>query len=130
MILLDTHVVIWLAQEPDRISSKAQSAIREARKKDRGLAVSCITLIEISQLSRDGRIRLLPDPETVMAQVEDYLAVLPINRNIAMQAFELPQRYPNDPAERIIGATSLIQDIPLLTADVKIRGSRAVPTIW
>ncbi len=130
LILLDTHIVIWLAQEPDRISAKAQAAIRDARNKDHGLAASCITLLEIAQLSSHGRIRLLPDAETVIAQIEDHLVVLPITRNIALQAFELPERYPNDPADRIIGATSLIEDIPLVTADSKIRASRAVSTIW
>jgi PIN domain nuclease of toxin-antitoxin system len=34
------------------------------------------------------------------------------------------------PADRIIGASSLIEDIPLLSADREIRGARAVPTIW
>jgi PIN domain nuclease of toxin-antitoxin system len=50
--------------------------------------------------------------------------------NVAMQAFELPASYPNDPVDRIIGATALIEDIPLLTADREIRKSRAVPTLW
>jgi len=50
--------------------------------------------------------------------------------NIALQAFELPAGYPNDPADRIIGATALIEDVPLVTADREIHKSRVVPTIW
>jgi PIN domain nuclease of toxin-antitoxin system len=130
LILLDTHVVIWLAQDYERISPTAQSAIQNARKKERGLAVSCITLVEIARLAAHGRIRFTPDTETVLADVEDRFIVLPITRNIALQAFELPEGYPNDPVDRIIGATALIEDIPLLTADREIRRSRAVPTIW
>ena len=130
LILLDSHIVIWLAQDFERISAKAQVAIRDARKKEGGLAVSCITLIEIARLASHGRILLTPDAETVLAEVEDRFAVLPITRNIALQAFELPERYPSDPADRIIGATALIEDIPLITADQAIRKSRAVPTIW
>jgi hypothetical protein len=42
----------------------------------------------------------------------------------------ISSNYPNDPVDRIIGATALIEDIPLLTADCEIRTSRAVPTIW
>jgi PIN domain nuclease of toxin-antitoxin system len=130
LILLDTHVVIWLAQDYERISAKAQAAIRDARKKERGLAVSCITLVEIARLASHGRIRLTPDAETVLSEVEDHFIVLPITRNIALQAFELPERYPPDPADRIIGATALIEGIPLITADQAIRKSRAVATIW
>jgi PIN domain nuclease of toxin-antitoxin system len=130
LILLDTHVVIWLAQDYQRISQTAQSAIEAARDKRGGLAVSCITFIEIVRLARRGRIDLRPDVETVLSEIERRFAVLPITGNIALQAFELPAGYPNDPVDRIIGATALVEDIPLLTADREIRKARAVPTIW
>jgi PIN domain nuclease of toxin-antitoxin system len=42
----------------------------------------------------------------------------------------MPTSYPKDPADRIIGATALVGDIPLLTADRAIRNAKAVPTIW
>jgi PIN domain nuclease of toxin-antitoxin system len=130
MILLDTHVVIWLAQDYKRISPTAQSKIEEARRKDRGLAISDITLLEIARLGSHGQINLIPDAETVLALVERRFIVLPITANIALQAYELPANYPNDPVDRIIGATALVEDIPLLTADREIRKSRAVPTVW
>lgn len=130
LILLDTHVVIWLAQDYQRISTAAQKAIKEARKKDRGLAVTGITLVEIARLSSHGRICFTPNVETVLSEVERRFVVLPITANIALQAFELPPGYPNDPVDRIIGATAMVEDIPLLTADREIRKSRAVPTIW
>ena len=130
MILLDTHVVIWLAQDYQRISARGQSAIEEGRKKDRGLAISDISLVEIARLASRGRINLIPDAETVLSEVERRFVILPITGNIALQAFNLPASYPHDPVDRIIGATALIEDIPLLTADRAIRESRAVPTIW
>ena len=130
MILLDTHVVIWLAQEYGRISAKARSAIEQARKRDVGLVISGITLVEIAQLASHERIRLTPNTETFLSEIELRFAVLPITGNIALQAFALPAKYPRDPADRIIGATALIEDIPLLTADTHIRSSRVIPTIW
>lgn len=130
LILLDTHVVIWLAQDYRRISTKAQSAIKEARQKERGLAVASISLVEISRLSSCGKVFLKPDAETVLAEVERRFVILPITANIALQAYALPPSYPKDPADRIIGATALVEDIPLLTADRAIRNSKAVPTIW
>jgi PIN domain nuclease of toxin-antitoxin system len=42
----------------------------------------------------------------------------------------LPPSYPNDPADRIIGATALVEGLPLLTADREIRRSKSVQTIW
>ena len=56
--------------------------------------------------------------------------VLPVRANIAHQALELPASYPKDPADVIIGATVLVADIPLVTADNEIRRARMVPVIW
>ena len=130
LILLDTHVVIWLAQDYQQISSAAQSAIEEARKKNGGLAVSDIVLVEIARLATAGRIHLTPNAETFLREIERRFVVLPITAKVALEAFSLPDRYPKDPADRIIGATALIEDIPFVTADRPIRRSRVVPTIW
>ena len=130
MILLDTHVVVWLARDYQRVSPKAQSAIEEARKKEGGLAISGITLVEVARLASRGRVRFVPDPESFLSEVERRFVVLPITSSIAMQAFDLPATYPKDPVDRIIGATALVEDLPLVTADRDIRQSKAVPTIW
>jgi PIN domain nuclease of toxin-antitoxin system len=130
LILLDTHVVIWLAQDYQRISVAAHSAIREARKNQRGLAISCITLVEAARLASHRRVKLEPDLETFLLDLEQRFIVLPITANIALQAFEFPVAYPKDPVDRVLGATALIEDIPLVTADREIRKSRVVPTLW
>ena len=130
MILLDTHVVVWLASGDARISNAAQTAIEKARQGVRGLAISDFTLFELSLLFRKKRFDLVTDAESFLSEVEHRFIVLPITANVALQASELPAGYPKDPADRIIGATALVEDIPLITADRQIRNSRALPTIW
>ena len=54
-------------------------------------------------------------------------------RSVAGRAcapLELPVAYPKDPADRIIGATALVEGLSLLTADREIRRSKALRTIW
>ena len=50
MILLDTHVLIWMASDPKRLMKQARDAIRDARQKT-GVAVSTITLWELAWLA-------------------------------------------------------------------------------
>ena len=59
MILIDTHVVVWLAFEQVRLSGKARAAIDDARSRGEGLAISQITLFELATLASKGRLRLL-----------------------------------------------------------------------
>ena len=130
MILVDTHVVIWLAMEPARISRKARAAIEEARQAGQGLAISDMTLLEIAMLEGKRRIRLNPSLETFLTEVEARFVVLPITGRVCVRAMGLPTAYPNDPADRIIGATALVEGIPLVTADDEIPRSKALRTIW
>ncbi len=130
LILLDTHVVIWLAQDQQRISSRARDAIISSREGVQGLAVSTMTLLELARLASQKRIELTPNLEDFLRDVERRFAVLPITGRICAQAFEFPVNYPKDRADRVIGATAVIEGLSLVTADQAIRQSKAVPTIW
>lgn len=130
MILVDTHVVAWLAFDQNQISKKARTAINDARKSADGLAISDITLIELATLVSKTRIRLAISLESFLEEVEARFVVLPISGRACARAMELPASYPKDPADRIIGATALVEGLSLLTADREIRRSEAVHTIW
>ena len=130
LILLDTHVVLWIAMSPERISKHARTALDEARRDDAGIAISDITLLEIARLSRSGRVDLNPNLEEFLAEAETRFVVLPMSGRICIRAYDLPSSYPNDPVDRVIGATALVEGLKLITADRAIRKSRALPTIW
>jgi len=130
LILVDTHVVVWLALEPAKISKKARAVIEETRGDGQGIAISDITLFEIAQLENKHRIKLSSSLETFLSEVEARLIVLPITGRMCVQAMGMPADYPKDPADCIIGATALAEGIPLVTADDDIRRSKVLRTIW
>src|SRR5712664_1765448 len=130
LILVDTHVVVWLAFEEYRISSKAKAAINEARNLRDGLAISDMTLLEIGTLAIRGRIHLGISLESFLQEVETRFVVLPITGRACARAMSFPTTYPKDPADRIIGATALVEGLSLVTSDREIRRSKLVPTIW
>ncbi len=130
MILVDTHVVVWLAFDQDQISRKGRTAIDNARRNGDGLAIADITLLELATLVSKGRIQLDISLESFLQEVEARFVVLPISGRACVRAIGLPAAYPKDPADRIIGATALVEGLSLLTADREIRRSKALQTIW
>ena len=130
LILLDTHVALWLTSDPAKLSDKARLAIEVSRKNGEGLAISDITLMELATLAGKGRIRLSLSIESFFQEFEARFVVLPISGRACARAVELPRTYPKDPADRIIAATALVEGLSLVTADREIRRSKVVPTIW
>jgi PIN domain nuclease of toxin-antitoxin system len=130
VILVDTHVVVWLAGDESKLSKKARAAITDARQRGEGLAICDITLLELSRLANKGRIRLAISVESFLAEVESRFVVLPITARACMGSLGLPAAFPKDPADRIIAATALVEGMSLLTADRAIRRSGALSTIW
>jgi len=130
MILLDTHVVLWLTSDPAKLSGKAKTAIQDARTKGDGLAISDITLLELTTLASKRRIRLAISLETFLREIESRFVVLPITGRACARALELPAAFPKDPADRIIAAIALVEGLSLITADRDIQVSKALRTIW
>ena len=130
VILVDTHVVVWLAFAQQKISNSARMAIDDVRRDAKGVAISDITLLELAALANKGRLSLSISLESFLQEVERRFVVLPMTGRVCARAVTLPSTYPKDPADRVIGATALVEGLSLLTADRGIRRSRAVPTIW
>lgn len=129
MILLDTHVVVWLAFEPDKLSKRAKEAIRATRLEG-GLAVAGITLLELAWLAEKGRVETTLSVESFVRLCASKMTVLPITSEIAARALSFPESYSNDPQDRLIGATALVEGIQLVTHDKKIKKSGMIPVIW
>jgi PIN domain nuclease of toxin-antitoxin system len=126
MILLDTHILIWLLVAPEKLTLREKKLILEARKSG-PLALSAISLWEIAWLIENKRIEVDVSVESFVKKCVSYVQVLPITPEIAVRSVKFPKTYPTNPQDRIIGATAIVEDIRLLTRDKQIGKSGLVP---
>jgi PIN domain nuclease of toxin-antitoxin system len=126
MILLDTHVLIWLLIAPENLSPKAKKAIMAARKSG-SLGRSAISLWAIAWLVANKRIDIDVSVGSFVKKCASYVQVFPITEEIAVRSVQFPTSYPKDPQDRIIGATAIVEGIRLLTHDKLILKSGLVP---
>ena len=131
MILLDTHVWIWLAVEPRRLSRRATTAIRRATASG-GIAVASISLLELAMLLTLGRLRAPGTVESGVRSVVERTGVIvqEISAEIAALATAFPDSYSKDPADRLIGATARSLGLRLVTKDQRMLECGLLQTLW
>lgn len=129
MILLDTHVLIWMQAEPKRLSRAASATIRRAQGEST-IAISAITLWEVASLVARGRIQAYGTVEASVHLLTEGIVVKSITPEIAAVAAQFPMDFPRDPADRLIAATARVEGISLITRDDELRSSPLLQTIW
>lgn len=131
MILLDTHVLVWLVGQPEKLSKAAASAIRRARSSD-GLSIADATIWELALLLSRGVLQSGGTVENTLRNLlgRSGVSIKPITPEIAALATQFPIDYPRDPIDRLIGATARAEGLALVTRDEGIRKSPLLKTIW
>jgi PIN domain nuclease of toxin-antitoxin system len=129
MIVVDTHVVIWLTQEQDMLSTAARAVLMEGRREGR-LAIADITLREIAFQVVRGRVTVSTPLEEYLRFIEKLFMVLPITGQIAERSARFSPLFPRDLADRLIGATVLVHGARLVTKDELIHASGEVQCVW
>jgi len=128
VVVLDTHVLVYDALDPKRLSVRARRALEGEHGP---LAASDISLWELAMLIAKRRI----DPATDAAQfIQDVidaraLRVLPLTPQIAALAQSDAFGH-GDPADRIIAATALAHGAALVSADRQLARTRGLRVIW
>ena len=116
-ILLDTHLLLWAASEPNRLSAAAR---KELENVENALMFSAASLWEVAIKNALGRSDFAVDPSLLRRGLLDNgYEELPITGRHAVFVDRLPPLH-RDPFDRMLVAQCLAEGILLLTADEQV----------
>jgi PIN domain nuclease of toxin-antitoxin system len=124
-LLLDTAILIYAVQSPERLSKRAASALQSAGNV---LELSSISVAEIAIKATLGKLNL--SAEIARQAVEDLsIRILPYTADHAFSLFDLP-RHHGDLFDRQIIAQALSEKVPVVTSDEKFSLYKGLKLIW
>jgi len=126
-LLLDTHIWLWSALNPARLSSRVAAALENPSNE---LWLSPISLWEVLTLCQKGRLILDPNPQAWIADTLDTIPMreAQVTYEVAQETgrVQLPHRVP---ADRFLVATARVYDLTLATADEHLLKARQVAVL-
>ncbi len=116
-VLLDTHVLLWVAGEPDRLPEQVRLVVEDPGTE---VLYSAASLWEIAIKSGLGRPDFAVDPRVLRrGLLENGYTELPVTGAHAVAVDLLPPIH-RDPFDRMLVAQARIEGVPLLTADTTL----------
>jgi PIN domain nuclease of toxin-antitoxin system len=113
-LLLDTHLLLWAAGQPDRLSAEARSLMQDPAN---DLVFSVASLWEITIKRGLGRADFRVEPRVLRRGLRDHgYSELAIAADHALAVDLLPPLH-KDPFDRLLLAQAVMEGITLLTAD-------------
>lgn len=116
-LLLDTHVLLWAAGQPERLSVGAKRLLNNQKNE---LIFSAASLWEIAIKRSLGRDDFRVEPRVLRrALLDNGYTELPITSDHAVGVDTLPDLH-RDPFDRILLAQALAEGVTLVTADAQL----------
>jgi PIN domain nuclease of toxin-antitoxin system len=130
-IAVDTHIVVWHFADPAQLSKPAENWIDNAEANGT-IFVCSITIVELIYLIEKKKI--LKDVLDLLHNALDNTAtafrLIELSREVGDEVENIPRSIVPDMPDRIIAATALHLNLPLITKDGKIRALKTIQTIW
>src|SRR5579859_4820984 len=118
-LLLDTHLLLWAAEDAKRLPKLGRQMIQDL---DNEVLFSAASLWEITIKRGLGREDLQVDPRVLRrALLDNGYTELAITSEHAINTDHLPSTH-KDPFDRLLVAQAMVEGITLLTSDAKLAG--------
>jgi PIN domain nuclease of toxin-antitoxin system len=124
-LLLDTAVLIFASQAPERLSERARALLANPSNLRE---LSSVSVVEIAIKVALGKLDIsLSGVERALEDMD--VRVLPFTGEHAFHMFEVPAHH-RDPFDRQIIAQALYEKIPVITSDEKFSLYKGLKVIW
>ena len=124
-VLLDTAVLIFSVEAPDRLSKRALSVLKSS---DNVRELSSISLTEIAVKATLGKLGF-SEESARQAILDMDVRILPFTAEHAFRLFALPVHH-RDPFDRQIIAQALSENIPVVSPDKRFGSYKELSVIW
>ena len=130
-VVADSHAIVWYVQGSKRLSGRANEVLAEAEAES-SLVVSVATLIDLWYVSQTTQSVTAEQLGALRERLRLSQAVVlePVTATIADATTTIPRATVPDPWDRLIMATAIALQVPLVTRDSAIRASGLVETVW
>lgn len=122
MLLLDTHVWLWIAEgNSRRVGRRTRQLIARAEKRGE-VRISPASIFEVATLHTLGRLRLARPVDSWIREAIDEtgLRIAPVSPDVAIDAGLIARTALPDPLDRLIVATARDRQATIVTADDRI----------
>lgn len=117
LLLLDTHLLLWAAGQPERLSRPAKQEIDDPANE---VFFSAASLWEVAIKSGLGRDDFRVDPRVLRrALLDNGYTEIPITSEHAVTVDSLPPLH-KDPFDRLLLSQAIIEGVTLLTTDSQL----------
>lgn len=126
----DTHALVWYLADSQKLSRAAAGAL-SAAEADEGILVSAATLIDLWYVAHRARPNLGDEHISAVENVlhdDNNVHLVDIDAEVVARFGETSRL--GDPWDRLIVATALSYEAPLVTRDSAITSLGTVPVIW
>lgn len=130
-VLADTHTIVWYLATPAKLSINAVQALDGATQSGNPIYVATISVVEVTYLVEKGRLQpaTLVRLQDALANPSSGLVAVSLDLVVAQALSVIPRTAVPELPDRIIAATALHLNIPLVTRDLRIQAS-GITTIW
>ena len=113
-LLLDTHIVLWGAVEPERLPKSASSLVEDPENE---IAFSAVSVWEVAIKTARGRADFRIDPAVLRRNLFDNgYSELAVTGAHAAALLSLPPLH-KDPFDRMLVAQAIVEGVTLVTGD-------------